>query len=96
MAFKLEYVVVIMIISVLTLSPVEARIFLKTEGEDTRLTSNGRRLMIQIEKFTSSKATALLQGSIAPGEKQDGSSGLVAGSEDVRPTNPGHSPGVGH
>lgn len=95
MAFKLEYVVVIMIISLLTLSPVEAR-FLKTEEEDTGLTSNGRLLMIHVEKFTSSKATALLQGSITPGEEQDDSGGLVGGNEDVRPTNPGHSPGVGH
>ncbi|URE01611.1 ubiquitin carboxyl-terminal hydrolase, partial [Musa troglodytarum] len=37
-----------------------------------------------------------VEGTIAPSAEKGNSPGLLVGGEDVRPTNPGHSPGVGH
>ncbi|CAL9082442.1 unnamed protein product [Musa acuminata var. zebrina] len=42
----------------------------------------------------SSKGT--VEGTIAPSEENGNGSGQLVGNDDVRPTNPGHSPGVGH
>ncbi|URD72723.1 hypothetical protein MUK42_09265 [Musa troglodytarum] len=64
----------------------------ETETKTKTKTSMCSRCWTQSDM--SSKGT--VEGTIAPSEENGNGSGQLVGNDDVRPTNPGHSPGVGH
>ncbi|EER92171.1 hypothetical protein BDA96_01G371800 [Sorghum bicolor] len=38
----------------------------------------------------------MLEGTVSPSSEIHGDNGSMVGADDVRPSNPGHSPGIGH
>ncbi|RLN18209.1 hypothetical protein C2845_PM02G24170 [Panicum miliaceum] len=53
----------------------------------------GRKLLAKAEgTITSTSSTGMIEGTITPTE----GGGNQGATEDVRPTNPSHSPGIGH
>lgn len=62
-----------------------------TPSHGTPLTAN-RRYLLQSAPITASTAKAgMIEGTVNPTE-----GGVPGATEDVRPTNPSHSPGIGH
>ena len=52
----------------------------------------GRKLLAKAEGRMTSTSTGIIEGTITPTE----GGGNQGATEDVRPTNPSHSPGIGH
>jgi hypothetical protein len=63
--------------------------FLASQGRPV----HGRNLVLH---GTGSVSKGMLAGTVSPSSEIHGDNGSMVGADDVRPSNPGHSPGIGH